>query len=147
MAELSNGETAYLAGLTIHARFGKPELTIWPARDLFGGTLRRWQCELADPTVRPPGLAGGSPLRPIALFAAAVNQRAPSGPAVMPSGPPLTPFGLPEGSVNSVIVPVGLIRPILSMLGPLLFITSSANQRLWSGPAVMLPARLPDGNG
>lgn len=49
-AELSNGETANLAGLTVHAWFGKPELTIWPARDLFGGTLRRWQCELADLT-------------------------------------------------------------------------------------------------
>jgi len=43
-------------------------------------------------------------MRPILLSAFSVNQRVPSGPAVIPEGP------LPEvGRTNSVMLPVGLV--------------------------------------
>src|ERR1700737_1711662 len=54
-----------------------------------------------------------------------VNQRLPSGPAVMP---PLAP--LPDGRAYSVRTPDGVILPIIAAL-------SSVNQRLPSDPAVM----------
>ena len=65
------------------------------------------------------------PILPIAGVApASVNQRLPSGPAVMKRGE------LPEGSptVNFVIVPAVVIRPI-ACAAP-----ASVNQRLPSGP-------------
>src|SRR2546422_8762662 len=72
-------------------------------------------------------------IRPTLLPQDSVNQRLPSGPAVMPSGL-LLPLGGQlrlGGRGNSVITPAGGIRPILLPL-------SSVNQRLPSGPAVML---------
>ena len=56
-----------------------------------------------------------------------MNQRLPSGPAVIPSGPLLGVMP----ALNSVTVPPGVIRPIRS---PPHF---SVNQRLPSGPAVI----------
>src|SRR5512142_562116 len=61
-------------------------------------------------------------IRPILLPSASVNQRAPSGPAVMPAG---ALFGV--GTANSVITPAVVIRPILLSL-------ISVNQRAPSGP-------------
>src|SRR5215468_1448581 len=63
-------------------------------------------------------------MRPIRLPLVSVNQRLPSGPAVIPKGPLLT-----VGIENSVIVPVGVMRPILLL--------DSVNQRLPSGLAVI----------
>src|SRR5438093_12561081 len=71
----------------------------------------------------PPGV-----MRPILLPSASVNQRAPSGPAVIPTGELLA------GIANSVRAPVGVMRPIL--LPP-----SPVNQRGPSGPAVILTGR------
>jgi len=59
-----------------------------------------------------------------------VNQRAPSGPAVMSDGK-LSGVGM----ANSVMVPAVVIRPIL--LAP-----NSVNQRAPSGPAVMPTGKL-----
>src|SRR5262249_39060484 len=55
-----------------------------------------------------------------------VNQRLPSGPAVIPSGRLLAVMPV----ANSVTTPAGVIRSIRSLL-------SSVNQRLPSGPAVI----------
>src|SRR5713101_2971727 len=57
-----------------------------------------------------------------------VNQRAPSGPVVIP--PPLLGESGEDGSANSVIRPCVVMRPIL--LGPVW-----VNQRAPSGPAVI----------
>ena len=65
-----------------------------------------------------------------------VNQRLPSGPAVMPCGLLLAV----SAAANSVMVPAGVIRPIL--LPP-----SSVNQRLPSGPAVIRRAAVRRGDG
>src|SRR2546423_13054169 len=76
-------------------------------------------------------------MRPIWLLECSVNQRAPSGPAVIPSRP-----GMPSWEVwtaNSVMVPLAVMRPIL-----LLWI--SVNQVAPSGPAV-LAAGPPLGGG
>src|SRR5579864_4901691 len=54
-----------------------------------------------------------------------VNQRLPSGPAVIPPG---ALSAVDKG--NSVMIPAGVIRPILPIPG-------SENQRLPSGPAVI----------
>src|SRR5688572_8299257 len=60
-----------------------------------------------------------------------VNQRFPSGPAVMSVGAP------PDGpEPNSVIVPAGVIRPIPGFAG-------CVNQRLPSGPAAIAVGSLP----
>src|SRR6266851_5201232 len=61
-------------------------------------------------------------MRPM-LFPASVNQKLPSGPAVIPSGELLC-----VGTGNVVMLPLGVMRPMLF---------DSANQRLPSGPAVM----------
>src|SRR5258708_25381603 len=61
--------------------------------------------------------------------AASVNQRLPSGPAVMRSS-------LLPGTGNKVMLPLGVMRPIVPAL--------SVNQRLPSGPAVM-PKAVPEG--
>src|SRR6516225_2244627 len=62
---------------------------------------------------------------PMLLPVNSVNQRSPSGPAVMPKGP------LPTvGIGNSVTTPAVVMRPILLP-------TISANQRLPSCPAVI----------
>src|SRR5438034_1309319 len=68
--------------------------------------------------------------RPILFAEFSVNQRLPSGPAVIPSGPLLL-----VGIGNSVMVPLVVIRPILFPAG----LVCSVNQRLPSGPAVMPP--------
>src|SRR5574337_228090 len=65
----------------------------------------------------------------LALKAASGNQRAPSGPAVMPSGRLL---GASPPGGNSVMTPPVVIRPILLAL-----VLSSVNQSAPSGPAVM----------
>src|SRR5208282_2619215 len=62
--------------------------------------------------------------RPI-LSMRPVNQRLPSEPSVIPSG-----WLLAVGIGNSVIVPLGVIRPIL-------LASDSVNQRLPSGPVVI----------
>src|ERR1700676_5350622 len=66
-------------------------------------------------------------MRPIQLllYSYSVNQRLPSGPVVIPKGKTLE-----VGSANSVMVPVGVMRPILLP-------SDSVNQRLPSGPAVI----------
>src|SRR5690348_11080797 len=69
--------------------------------------------------------AGGAPapMRPIADGPASVNHRLPSGPGAIASGVPPTP------SENSVISPLGLIRPIAP--------PSSANHTFPSGPVAI----------
>src|SRR5216684_2952003 len=76
------------------------------------------------------------PLSPLVfgMLTTSVNQRALSGPVVMLVG------WLPDGSGNSLIVPVGVMRPILPLW-------SSVNQRLPSGPAVMPNKLLRVGTG
>src|SRR5436853_7454529 len=64
-------------------------------------------------------------MRPILLPSRSVNQRLPSGPAVIPSG-----LLLDVGRGNSLMVPLGLMRPIWLP-------SCSVNQRLPSGPAVI----------
>src|SRR5260221_2846211 len=64
-------------------------------------------------------------LVPNPLKFVSVNQRLPSGPAAMSFG-----WLLAVGTGNSVMVPLGLMRPI--WLPP-----CSVNQRLLSGPAVI----------
>ena len=64
-------------------------------------------------------------IRPILSPLHSINQRLPSGPAVIKLG--LLPA---VGTGNSVILPLGLMRPIL-------FPLHSANQKLPSGPAVI----------
>ena len=54
------------------------------------------------------GVVGAVVIRPILLPSASVNQRLPSGPAVMPRG--LLPA---VGTGNSVMTPAVVIRPIL----------------------------------
>ena len=75
-------------------------------------------------------------IRPIRSPNSSVNQRLPSGPAVIPTG--LLPAVMPVA--NSVTAPAGVIRPIRLP-------TCSVNQRLPSGPAVIpsgpLPAVMP----
>src|SRR5260221_7244208 len=70
-------------------------------------------------------------MRPILAVvpASSVNERWPSGPAVMPSS-------LLTGTGNKVMLPLGVMRPIVPAL--------SVNQRLPSGPAVM-PKAVPEG--
>src|SRR5260221_559641 len=77
--------------------------------------------------VKPPAVV----MRPILAVvpASSVNQRLPSGPAVMPSG-------RLAGTGNKVMLPLGVMRPIAPAL--------SVNQRLPSGPAVM-PKAVPEG--
>src|SRR2546421_107237 len=66
------------------------------------------------------------------LLLYSVNQRLPSGPSVMLLGSLVA-----VGRANSVILPVGVMRPIwLSESEP------SVNQRLPSGPTVMPPGPL-----
>src|SRR6266700_3304691 len=72
-----------------------------------------------------------SVMRPILLPSTSVNQRLPSGPAVIPSG-----VLLPFERGNSLMVPPGLMRPILLP-------SISVNQRLPSGPAVIPSGLLP----
>src|SRR5258708_12855554 len=72
--------------------------------------------------------------RPILLLRS-VNQMAPSGPLVMKAE-----VLSDVGSGNSLIVPVGVMRPILPLW-------SSVNQRLPSGPAVMPNKLLRAGTG
>src|SRR6266487_1455174 len=70
-------------------------------------------------------------MRPILFVAHSVNQRLPSGPAV------IAPGRLPGvGRGNSLMRPPGVMRPIL-------FPSTSVNQRLPSGPAVITPGWLP----
>ena len=54
-------------------------------------------------------MAPAGVIRPILLPSISVNQRLPSGPAVMPSGLLLRRCGM----ANSVTTPAGVIRPIL----------------------------------
>src|SRR5262249_20145520 len=77
----------------------------------------------------------------------AVNHRLPSGPAVIMPG-----ALLPMGSVNSVITPPGVIRPILLPGASPTRSPCSVNQRLPSGPAAMskgslLAGLVPNGTG
>src|SRR2546427_436020 len=81
-------------------------------------TVRRWYHALSSNHL-------SDVMRPILLPLTSVNQRLPSGPAVIPVRT-LSAVGIG----NSVIVPLGLMRPILLPL-------SSVNQRLPSGPAVI----------
>src|SRR5260370_34448722 len=64
-------------------------------------------------------------MRPILLPKASVNQRLPSGPAVMLAG-----LLLAVGIWNAEKLPLGVMRPIAPIL-------NSVNQRLPSEPAVM----------
>src|SRR5260370_9186353 len=68
-------------------------------------------------------------MRPILSPNASVNQSLQSGPVVIPHGPLLD-----AGRGNSVMVPLGVMRPILLLLP-----SSSVNQRLPSGPVVIPP--------
>jgi hypothetical protein len=77
-------------------------------------------------------------IRPIRLAPLSVNQRLPSGPAVIPTGFVTAVVGKGDRG-NSVTSPAGVIRPIR-------FPISSVNQRLPSGPAV-IPFGLPPAVG
>src|SRR5713101_707027 len=90
----------------------------------------------SGPAVMPLGSAfavgiGYSETSPIGVMRAtalvapgSMNQRLPSGPLTMPIGRPA------DGIPNSVIAPIGVMRPIA-------WASCSTNQRLPSGPAVM----------
>src|SRR5260221_581293 len=69
-------------------------------------------------------------MRPILFPSSSVNQRLPSGPAVMPNG--LQPNLCPQvvGRGNKVELPAVVMRPML-------FPKAKVNHRLPSGPAVM----------
>src|SRR5437588_192668 len=69
-------------------------------------------------------------IRPILFRLSSVNQRLPSGPAVIPWGELC-----PVGTENSVIWPVGVMRPTW-------FFFTCTNQRLPSGPRVIPSGRL-----
>ena len=60
-------------------------------------------------------------IRPIRLPASSVNQTAPSGPAAIPRG-----AAAGVGIGNSVMIPFGVIRPILLPVAA----SNSVNQRL-----------------
>src|SRR5258708_5070169 len=66
----------------------------------------------------------------------AVNQRLRSGPLVIPIGPQPSGYPQVDGILNSVKLPVVVMRPIR-------FPSNSVNQRLPSGPGVMLNGTLP----
>jgi hypothetical protein len=92
----------------------------------------RGNCVAAPAVVIRPTektLVGGKPTLPVA-----VNQRLPSGPAVIP---PRLPLKVAVGRGNSVMTPAGVIRPMMAT--KLLFPTplEAVNHRLPSGPAVM----------
>ncbi len=70
-------------------------------------------------------------IRPILPEPFSVNQRLPSGPAVIPQG-----RADAVGTANSVIDPPGVIRAILS-------VPASVTQRLPSEPVVIRVGRLP----
>src|SRR5260370_1454553 len=78
-------------------------------------------------------------MRPILFPSSSVNQRLPSGPAVMPNG--LQPNLCPQvvGRGNKVELPAVVMRPML-------FPKAKVNHRLPSGPAVM-PAFVVGGVG
>ena len=76
----------------------------------------------ANSVITPAGV-----MRPISLLPYSVNQRFPSGPAVMIRG-----FSPGVGSWNSVTVPEGVMRPMALPPGPV-----SVNHMFPSGPAVM----------
>ncbi len=61
----------------VAALLGEPEVAVRTGRDARDGCQRRCRCELGDV---PWGV-----IRPIRLPLSSVNQRLPSGPAVMPS--------------------------------------------------------------
>src|ERR1700720_1753811 len=88
----------------------------------------------------PTGYSARTPavvMRPIAEMPRSVNQRAPSGPAVMLKGAEIWPL---RG--NSVTAPAVVMRPILpgSVQNiPALVVHHSVNQRAPSGPAVIPP--------
>ena len=73
-------------------------------------------------------------IRPILFALNSVNQRLPSGPAVIPDrfAPAVMPLE------NSVTAPPGVIRPMR-------FPVSSVNQTLPSGPAAIRSGAAPDG--
>src|SRR5262249_56546682 len=80
--------------------------------------------------------AGGAVMRPISLALTRTNQRAPSGPSVMPLPDSMRVNWVTKPAVlldpeteNSVTTPGGAIRPIW---------LASVNQRAPSGPTVML---------
>jgi hypothetical protein len=85
------------------------------------------ECLVGNSATSPPGV-----IRPTRLRWLSVNHRLPSGPSVMLSGP--VSF---SRVVNSVIAPLGEIRPIVSPLPFLLPLPYSVNQRLPSGPMTM----------
>ena len=66
-------------------------------------------------------------MRPILPASASVNQSAPSGPFVMPLGPLASDV---RPAVNSVMLPLGVMRPIR-------FAAGSTYQRLLSGPTAI----------
>src|SRR2546430_1940861 len=108
-----------------------PRSTLFPYTTLFRSLPG---VATANSVMSPVGV-----IRPTLLPQDSVNQRLPSGPAVMPSGL-LLPLGGQlrlGGRGNSVITPAGVSRP--KLLPPF-----SVNQRLPSGPTVMLSGPLSD---
>ena len=123
----ANSVMAWVVGLIIpillRDALGEPEVAVGARRDPAG--LGAGGRDVANSVMAwVVGL-----IIPILLAAYSVNQRLPSGPAVIPSGPELA-----VGMANSVMAwVVGLIIPIL-------LAAASVNQRLPSGPAV-IPSR------
>ena len=74
-------------------------------------------------------------IRPIRFVPYSVNQRLPSGPAVIPEG---TAVALMPAE-NVVTRPLGVMRPIRPDGGPDGPAPEAVNQRLPSGPAAMSP--------
>jgi hypothetical protein len=101
---------------------GEPQIAVEAGDDRF---------EVAAPAgERELGKGAGRRDPPIFAPVNSVNQRLPSGPAVMPKG-----LLLAVGTVNSVTVPLVVIRPILLLL-------SSVNHNFPSGPVAMLTGSL-----
>jgi hypothetical protein len=106
------------------SRFGEVESRVFcPTRDLPGNSASQ-----ADPEWLLKTEENGIFLV-LSRLLAAVNQRLPSGLAEIPKG-----LLLAVGRENWVMVPLGLIRPIL-------LLSISGNQRIPSGPAVMSSGR------
>ena len=130
---MGNSVMAWVVGLIIPIwlapLLGEPEVAVGAGRDPVGIGAGGGDGELGDGVGRRvdhPDLVGRSD---------SVNQRLPSGPAVIPSGSELA-----VGMGNSVMAwVVGLIIPIL-------LASSSVNQRLPSGPAV-IPLGIGIGSG
>src|SRR5258708_1229020 len=109
----------------------KPDAAPWPGSYAKGSTIGRWQRKLSDIPlhIHAPNLIARSIfIRPMRLSANSVNQRLPSGPAVIPSG---SLVGVESG--NSMTLSPDIICPMLP-------VALSVNQSVLLGPEVISSA-------